>query len=127
MAAGTLNIAIEQGATWRRQLTWYDPPPTGSPAGTQGPLKDLTGCAAHMQIRDRIGGTVLVDLTDTAGITLGGVAGTIDIVITAAQTRAITGKKGVYDLYVTFPGDDERRVLEGAVTNDLSVTQPGSS
>ena len=127
MAAGKLDIGIEQGATWRRQLTWYDTPPAGGPAGSQGPLKDLTGCTAHMQIRDRIGGTVLVDLTDTAGITLGGAAGTITIVITAEQTRAITGKKGVYDLYVIFPGDDERRVLEGAVANDLSVTQPGSS
>lgn len=78
-----------------------------------------------MQIRPRVGDpTVLADLTDTAGINLGGAAGTIEIVISAAQTMALTGTKAVYDLYVHFPNGDVVKVLDGKVTITLSVTSP---
>lgn len=133
MAAGKLNIAIEQGATWRRRLTWHEPAPDNSDPGTLGPPKDLTNCTAHMQIRQKAGTPVLVNLTDAnGGIVLGGDAGTIDIVITAAQTASVTLKAAAYDLYVTFPpandgeAPDVRRVLEGTVTNDLTVTTADS-
>lgn len=121
MAAGKLDLSLEQGATWRRQLTWHDP---GPDADTLGPLKDLTGCTAHLQIRNKVGGTMLLELTDESGITLGGTAGTIDILFTGAQTLTLTVKSAVYDLYVIFIGDDPRRVLEGKVSVDFTVTTP---
>jgi hypothetical protein len=124
MAAGTFDIALEQGTTFRLRLTWGTRGPDG-PGGTPtlgGPY-DLTGCTARMQVRPRAGGDVLLTLASGGGgLVLGGTAGTIDIVITDEQTDAITVKRAKYDLKVTFPGGDERRVVQGAIANSLTIT-----
>jgi hypothetical protein len=119
MAAGVVHLALEQGSTYRRRITWCEP---GITAGTVGPPRDLTECVAHMQIRTGLGGTVLVDLTEISGLALGGVAGTIDIYITDVQTTAITMRRAVYDLYVQFPTGDRIRLIEGKVSIDPAVT-----
>jgi hypothetical protein len=122
VAAGNLDLALEQGATYRRLLLWRHPSADGT---TPGPTYDLTDCTAHMQIRPRVGDpTVLVDLTDEDGINLGGTAGTIEIVISAAQTMAIAVLKAVYDLYVHFPNGDVVKVLDGKVAITPTVTSP---
>lgn len=43
MAAAKLKLVIEQGATFRKTLTWK--------AGTPSVPVDLTGCTARMHIR----------------------------------------------------------------------------
>lgn len=75
-----------------------------------------------MQIRMAVGGTVLINLTDTDGITLGGAAGTIDIYISDTQTEAIAVRRAVYDLYIQFAAGDRTRLLEGKVVIDPAVT-----
>lgn len=124
MTAATLDIVIEQGATWDRQLLWREAVPPNSDPGTLGDLKDLTGASAHMQVRVKPGGSMLAELTSAAGITLGGTAGTIDILMTGAQTMALNVKTAYYDLYVIFPGDDPRKVITGKVTIIPTVTSP---
>ena len=71
MAAGKLKLAIEQGATFRKLLTYK--------AGTPAVAVNLTGCTARMQIRSAITSpTVLVNLTtENGGIVLGGTAGNL--------------------------------------------------
>jgi hypothetical protein len=113
MAAGVYQVNIEQGATFRLHVTWQAP--NGSPI-------DLTGQTAHMQIRTAHDGALLLELTDTAGITLGGTAGTIDIVITATQTSSLTVWRAVYDLYIIPVVGDRTRLLEGPVVVDPTVT-----
>jgi hypothetical protein len=113
MSAGVSNLAIEQGSTFRQRVTWNQP--GGSP-------QDLSGSTAHMQIRAATLNTVLANLTDTAGLTLGGALGTIDIVITAAQTMLLVGARAVYDLIVTLPSGDVVRLIEGTVQIDPLVT-----
>jgi hypothetical protein len=61
--------------------------------------------------------------TLTAGITLGGVAGTIVINITAAQTTALTAGNYVYDLELTSGGGVVTRILEGSFVVTPEVTQ----
>lgn len=125
MAAGKLDLDVEQGATFRRQLLWRQPSPDGGT--TLGAPYDLTGAVAHMQVRGKAGlDPVLIELSDTDGLTLGGTAGTIDIVISSARTASLTVKKAVYDLYVIFDGGtgDAVRIVEGAVNVDQSVTLP---
>src|SRR5664279_788297 len=113
MSATSANLAIEQGATYHRQLTWET---------TGGALHNLTGYHARLQIRSWDWRTVLLDLNESAGLTLGGALGTIAIAITAAQTAALAAGSGRYDLIVTAPSGDVTRLLEGAVNIDPAIT-----
>lgn len=117
MAAAKLKLLIEQGATFRKLLTWK----TGTPAT---PV-NLTGCTARMHIRETITDAVpLVTLTtENGGITLGGVAGTIELLISATATAAFTWTAGVYDLEVVFASGDVRRLVFGPITVSPEVTR----
>lgn len=88
--------------------------------------QSLTGYAARMQIKDRVDGTVLVSLTSapSGGITINQTDKAIEIVITDAQTEAITKAGGVYDLELVSPGGVVTALLAGAVTFESEVTTP---
>lgn len=128
MAAGTLPITLEQGATFRLSFVYGTRGPDdvdGNP--TMGTPHDLTGCTARMQIRQKFGSPVIIDLEDVlsaslAGIVLGGVTGEISIHISDEQTEALTIKRGKYDLKIIFPSGDEKRVLQGDVTISKAAT-----
>lgn len=90
------------------------------------PPVDLTTYTARMQIRDTVDSiTTLVSLTtENGGITLGGVAGTISLLITAAATAALTFGTAVYDLEVVTAGGIVTRLFSGAVALSKEVTRP---
>lgn len=120
--AATLDINIEEGASLPINLTVQN-------KSTKVPI-DLTGYTAKMQIRkDKDDATVILELTDGAGITLGDAAGTVQVYITATQAAtvyaALLSSKGVYDLEL-LPGavvDDTWRFIEGRVFVDGEVTK----
>lgn len=116
-----VKFVIYQGATFSKTLTWKTAPDEDSP---KTPV-DLTGCTARMQVRAKIGATeVLLTLTtENGGITLGGTAGTIDLLIEAEDTAAITWTSGVYDLEIIFTNGDVRRLLYGEVVVSREVTR----
>jgi hypothetical protein len=106
MSAASVDLSVEQGAYWDQQLVWKD---------ANGDPVDLTGYTADMQVRENIlSPTVIVELTtENDKITLGGALGTIDLVLTAAETAALGGDGShswVYDLQLN-PADDEKVVL----------------
>lgn len=117
MAAAKLKLVIEQGATFRKTLTWK--------AGTPSVAVDLTGCTARMHIRSEIASpTPLVTLTtENGGITLGGVAGTIVLLIAATATAAFAWEAGVYDLEIILANGDVRRLVYGPVSVSPEVTR----
>ena len=96
-----------------------------APSGGQlicKPPVDLTGATARMQIRDQIGGQVLLELTtDNGGLAITG-PGTITRTISAADTAAIAWASAVYDLEVQYPDGTVQRYLQGAVTVIREVT-----
>lgn len=115
MSAVKLDITVEQGVTYKQSLIWQD---------EFGVALDLTNFTARMQIRHKLESVApLVSLTELAGITLGGVAGTIDIVIVSDVTNAIENKKGVYDLELVSAAGEVTRLIEGNVTFILGVTR----
>ena len=68
------------------------------------PPVDITNYSARMDIRDKIGGTLLQALDSaTGGILIDTEIMTITIIIPAATTSAITYSKGVYDLELINP------------------------
>ena len=117
MPAAKYDIALEQGASFSRTITWKD---------SDGNPVDLTGSTARMQVRTAIANrsttAPLVDLTNGSGITLGGTAGTIVVNITAAQTAALKITRAPYDLFVYSVDGTAIKLLEGVVTVDPMVT-----
>ena len=113
-----LKFTIYQGATFPKRLTWKGPLPARTPI-------DLTGCTARMQVRPEIDSdTVLLSLTtENGGITLGGVAGTIELFISDRASAAFTWRSGVWDLEIEFTSGEVRRLAQGTVSVSPEVTR----
>lgn len=120
MLAGRYKITCEQGATFRRNFTIYQP---SLPGASALPV-NLTGYSARMQVRPEVeSDTVLVELTTENGrITLGGVNGTLLMQIEAAITSMIASD-GVYDLEIYNSDDEVYRVIKGKFIVDPEVTR----
>ena len=83
------------GDTMSFQITWQQ---------SNGTPVDLGGYSAQMQVRDRAGGSVWATSSGngaTLTLTLGGNAGTIDVVGTVSQA---TPAVGYWDLQVSIGG-----------------------
>lgn len=114
-APGRLNLILVQGVDFRKTLTLED--------GNGAPI-DLTGCTAALKIRDA-NDAVLASLADGSGLTLGGPAGTIGVVILAAATKALPAARDHwYDLiYATAASPP---VTSGAVAGAVEVRRGAS-
>lgn len=113
--AETLKIEIEQGATFKIQLTWTD---------ENALAIDLTGWTARMDIRASISAASPLHqlTTENGGITLGDAAGTIDLLISATDTEAFTFDSGVYDLEMVN-GSEVTRLLKGSIKVSKEITR----
>ncbi len=114
--AGKLNMVIEQGATFNPVLTWKD---------ANDAAIDLADWTARMHIRAEItdADPLLTLTTEDGGITLGGAAGTISLLISAADTADLDWESGVYDLEMVSPSGIVTRLLKGTVTVQAEVTR----
>lgn len=134
MLAGKHNIVLQQGSTFDLLLTLQYPNPD-YPADCQDPedcpeylVWDLTGYTAKMQVRKYVESAsahIELNTTNAGGyprIVLGGVNGTIQLLIRAEDTQLIT-QSGNYDLEITAPNNEVDRILEGTFTVSRQVTQ----
>lgn len=114
MISGVHNFTIDQGATFSRTIAVKN---------SDDSVYDLTGHAARMQIRRDIQSTeVMLSLTTENGrITIDGAEGTIELVVSAADTTALD-RDGVYDLELV-EGSIVKRLIRGAVRVNLEVTR----
>ncbi len=122
MIAGIYNITCEQGTDFSRScILKY--PDSADPTGSTYLLYDLTGYTARMQVRRTLeSASPEIELTTAnSGILLGGVTGTIEIVMTNTQTAALDSD-GVYDLEIISSIGAVSRVIQGTFTLDLEVT-----
>jgi hypothetical protein len=91
-------------------------------------LDDNTGYTARMQVREYPGhATSLLELTEGAGITLGGLAKTVDVLITPAQSlslvTALPPDSGTYDIEVTSPGGVVTTIAHGDIVAEGDVSR----
>lgn len=109
------NFYVYRGATFSEQIEWKDE--SGTPV-------NLTGFTARMHMRETIEAAdpFLTLTTENGGVSLGGVAGTIQLLASATQTTAITATSGVYDLELVS-GANVTRLLEGLVIISPEVTR----
>lgn len=82
----------------------------------------LTGYTGRMTVRDKIGGTALVTLTNGSGVVIDASAKTITITISAASTATYTWSRGVYDLELESPSGVVTALLYGSITLTKEVT-----
>lgn len=107
MSAGFHHFVIEQGATFGKTLTLKD---------SSDAVVNLSGyTAAEMDLRyNKDDSAEILTLTvANSRITLGGVAGTVVLSISASDTASMSVGDGVYDLKITSGSGDVFRVLEG--------------
>lgn len=134
MPAVNVDLTVEQGTTYR--VTANVTTPNNANPPVQVPY-DLTGCTARMQVRQRYTDTTPLFEANTTngGLTLGGTAGTIAIVLTSANTAllkvALPLGPGAappptqvyyYDLIVILPSGDELRFMQGRIIGVAWVT-----
>jgi len=114
--AATVNLTIEQGATWSQTLVWK----TGDPAVAV----NLGGYTARLQLRPVVTSrTVVLSLTSSSGIAITPATGTFTLSATAAQTAAIPAGRYVYDLEAVSGGGVVTRICEGTITVSAEVTR----
>lgn len=84
---------------------------------------DLTAYTARMKVKDRIGGTTLLELTTAnAGIAIDEAAKTITLTVTAAASEALTFTRGVYDLEMVSPTGIVTAIAQGDFKVSKEVT-----
>lgn len=104
---GVYNFTIYKGTTFTRVFTYRD---------AAGALVNLTGYTASFIAKPSANyGTNTISLTSGSGITLGGAAGTITVVIDAATTTALNDDALIYSLKLTT-GGVVTALLKGAIT-----------
>jgi len=111
---GTYNLTLFQGADFDQTFNI-----------TQGGTAlNLTGYTSRMQVREAADSTAtLLSLTDGAGITLGGTAGSVAVVITSAQSSAIASGSFAYDLELISGSSIVTRLLQGGFSVSGNVTR----
>ena len=118
------DLVIDQGATYVKQLTWYEPIPIPNPNNVKhGPPKDLTGFTGAMQAREDVTAAVILFnlTTNNGGLSI--VGGVITIRIEAATTAAFDFDTAVYDLMLTAPDGTVTRLVEGKIKVSPDVTR----
>lgn len=83
----------------------------------------LTGYTARMDIKTEVGGTLLYTLSTTnSRIVLDTTDYEIELILTDAETQALTFEEGVYTLEMEAPGGDVTPILTGKVTVHDEIT-----
>ena len=114
MTPGLVNFVCPQGSTFRRTLTYtLDEVPV-----------NLTGYSSRLQVREAYYSTdPVVSLVSGSGITMGGSAGTIYILISASVTSGFPTGTHVYDLEIISPSNIVDRLVEGTFNVTPEVTR----
>ncbi|MGR3179912.1 MAG: hypothetical protein ACUZ8E_17870 [Candidatus Anammoxibacter sp.] len=109
------GFVIEKGADFNPGLiTWKD---------SAGLAIDITGYTARMDIKKEFeDDSILLLTTENSRITLGGVAGTIDLTITNADTTTLPTGNFKYDLELISGSSVVTRLLEGSLAITENVT-----
>lgn len=116
MAAGKLDITIEQYAAWGLDLTVTED------TGLGPEPMDLTGYSVRMQVRpDAASREIFVQL-DAANGRAAIAGGTVSLALTAEETGRLTFGDAVYDVLLES-AENVIRLIEGKATISPGVTR----
>ena len=110
--ASILNLQLDQGTTFSKQITVY---------GTDGTtVENLTGTSVSSQLRKNYTSTAYETINATINTPTSGI---IVMSLTAAQTAALKPGRYVYDLELTKADTTISRIIEGVITIRPEVTK----
>ena len=114
MTPGKVNFLCPQGTTFNRLLAYkIDDVPV-----------NLNGYTSRLQVRETYyDNDTIVSLTSENGITLGGSAGTINILMSASTTAQFNAGNFVYDLEIESTNGTVYRLIEGYFIVTPEVTR----
>lgn len=123
------NLAVVQGVAYPSAIdptSWTWRSGTKDPVTGLPPAIDLTGYTANLKIRASrdASAAALVSLTQADGITLGGVAGTVAVALSAARTAALPAGTCFYDLVLTPPVGNPVPFVAGEVRVEPWIGRP---
>ncbi len=107
-----LNLQIDQGSTFSKQITVYQTDGTT--------VQNLTGYTVASQVRKNYTSTNYTTINATNNDPTNGV---IVMSLTAAQTAALKAGRYVYDLQITAADGTVSRTVEGIITIKPEVTK----
>jgi hypothetical protein len=107
-----LNLQIDQGSTFSKQITVYQTDGTT--------VQNLTGYAVASQVRKNYTSTNYTTINATNNDPTNGV---IVMSLTAVQTAALKAGRYVYDLQITAADGTVSRTVEGIITIKPEVTK----
>jgi hypothetical protein len=84
---------------------------------------DLTGYVGSMMIRELRSDILPLATVPPDGITVNATTRQVRVRIPSSETAGYNWERGVYDVYITGPGTDAWRIVEGRVTNSQPVTR----
>lgn len=103
MSAGRYDVTLKRGEQYSDLLTWY---------ADDGSLTDLTGWTASWRITDNP--EAAAPLLTTVP-TLGGIGGTILLLLTPLQTLALLGHTYWHALWLTSPAGAPQALVDGLI------------
>jgi hypothetical protein len=107
-----LNLQIDQGSTFSKQITVYQ---------TDGvTVQDLTGYTVASQVRKNYTSTNFVTINATSNSPTSGI---IVMSLTATDTAGMKAGRYVYDLQITAADGTVSRTIEGIITIKPEVTK----
>jgi len=121
VTAAPVDLVIEQGSTFKKRLQLS----LGATVEQGGTPVNLNGYGFSMQVRAKENSaTALLSMTSPDNIQItDAVNGWIRIYLSKTATAGLTWSQAVYDLEMTEPGGDVRRVLYGKVRVDKEITK----
>ena len=118
--AGTLNVIVDQGADWRRDIVLTDA--TGDTCNLSGYTSVSAYCGRDYNDSGATSMAATFIDSDNQESDDGDESGTIRIEMTETQTSALSWTSGYYDVYLTEPSGDRIRILQGQMSVRPKVT-----
>lgn len=127
--ARNIDFPWVQGETYRRGFLCAVP---GADVDDPNVPMDFSGCSARMQVREKYGTEVLLELTtENGGIEFTGEPGVLWLYVSAEQTDELgvtadplkPRKRAKHDLEVVYPNGDVKRIWQGDVSLDPNITR----
>jgi len=127
-SSGCQGSALDVGATFSNQIIWQKEDPAASLLAGDCVFVsvDMTGYSVKMQVRQKIGSPVILELSTLNGrVTLVPLLGTMNLVVAAIDT--ITLPPGIYryDLDLTDLNGFVTKFIEGSFEIRGSITVNG--
>lgn len=112
---GTYPLVIHRAGTKKFSLTFRN--------SDRSP-KTLTNYVCKMQIRERKGGPVLLEVSSPSdGITITANLGQVSFTMSSTKTATLNVNKAWYDILLYVSGGDDNYVLMGPVTVIQNITE----